>query len=450
MSEFLNGNYESITDDTLFVINNENPLKNIKSIKEFFDEWKNSLSEKEFKVIQTYGDSESNQSVSWKISGVHSGVFQGFLPTNQYLTFTGVTNVERENNTIKSIQVFFDKKTIEDQICPLPWYEIEQKETLHHFTGKGRKIYELIASSRNGKNIDSKFHLIHALRKGMLRAPDMSLLDHQEIKSIKEKTQLTKKMITLESNQEIEVLIYTPEGYNENDLLPTVLYLHGGGWCIGSPENYDLSNRKLAMTAGVRVICPRYRLSPEYPYPAGFEDCCHVYEYLLKENHHKKIFVAGDSVGGGFAAALILKMHDDNKPLPDGALFLSPATDMRLENYSSYNLFSKNNIMIDQGLIGLIRGAYVEGDFWDLPYVSPMRGNLSCFPKTFIMIGAEDPLYDENWCFVNKIAKESGRKPCVVIGEEMPHHYHTFIGLSEEVDKAYDAMNNFIKNTLCT
>ena len=89
----------------------------------------------------------------------------------------------------------------------------------------------------------------------------------------------------------------------------------------------------------------------------------------------EKIIVAGDSVGGTFTAALTLRMHDEKQPLPDGVMLLSPATDMRLENYDSYNKLTLNNIMIDQGLIGFIRGCYIQGDKWDHPYVSPMKGD---------------------------------------------------------------------------
>ncbi|MSP53460.1 MAG: hypothetical protein EXR81_04315 [Gammaproteobacteria bacterium] len=118
---------------------------------------------------------------------------------------------------------------------------------------------------------------------------------------------------------------------------------------------------------------------------------------------------------------------------------------MRLEDYDSYNQYCKNNIMLDQGVLGLIRGIYVPGELWDHPYISPMRGDLAGFPKTFIMIGSEDPLYDENIAFSGKITQESLYTCEVLIGQGMPHHYHTFIGLADAVEEVYQSVKTFVE-----
>lgn len=453
MYDWINGAYTNLSKDVVLTLNNNKTIKGSERVKTFFDSVKNAFSDMHIRSQTKFGDDQNSQVVTWTISGKHSGVLNGYLPTGKNVSISGSSLISITNNQADTIELFFDNKHIEDQICPPPLYSINNEKVFNKLDGKGKEIYSLLLSTRNSQLLDSKHSLIHSLRRDALKAPDLDRLNHKEIKQLKQQSECIKADIKLNNNQDIELFIYSPSSSSNLEILPTILYLHGGGWSMGSPESYDLVNRKLAISCNAVVICVRYRLSPEHLYPAGFNDCCNVYQYLIENNeigslkiNNEKIIIAGDSAGGAFAAALILKMRDEGVQVPAGALLLSPVTDMRLEDYHSYNHFAKNNIMIDHGLIGLIRGAYIEGDLWDDPYVSPMRGELKYFPKTFIMIGEEDPLYDENLCFSKKISRESGHEPVVLIGKDMPHHYHTFVGLSDEVDKVYEEISKFIQS----
>lgn len=448
-----NFNYNAIfNDDAVLNINSQQMLRGVNNIKIHYESMKNGLSEIDFNIIDIHSNSDIINFI-WNLKGKHSSILNGILPTNQNIEYKGMTTIYVSNDKINKIHEYYDSKIVDEQILSTPEKIFQHTEIANNLNGPAAKIYQLLMSTRKTLT-DSKQVLVNALRQSMLSAPDLSLLNQEEIKNIKENTSQIKEKMTL-NDYDIDIHIYTPKGEEKNSALPTILYLHGGGWCIGSPEQYEMTNRKLALTTHARIICPRYRLCPEHPFPAGFNDCCDVYLHcrnLPVDNKYyinpMMIIVAGDSVGGGFSSALVLRMLNDNLPLPDSLILLSPANDMRLENYASYNNYTRNNIMIDQGIIGFIRGCYIQGDMWDHPYVSPIRGDLSRFPKTFIMIGEDDPLYDENIAFAKKLMDTSKHKCEVLIGAGMPHHYHTFIGLADAVDEAYQKMNVFIKNVV--
>lgn len=447
---------EKFTYETIFSpaiqmqINWDNDFIGIEEVAAQYENLKSVHGNIDYKIKDIFYQTPAIVSFSWEISAIHTGILLGFMPTNKPLKYQGTTILYTNNDKIEKIYTVFHKEKLKDNITVTPEKIFKPEEIFNDLTGPAKKIYELILSTRN-KYTDSKQALVNALRNTTLVAPDLSLLNHREIAEIKEKT--SSKTVKMDIGQrEIDLLIYTPKGEEDNTKLPTILYLHGGGWCIGSPEVYDIPNRKLALTARARVVCPRYRLCPEHPFPAGFDDCCSVYvgiQALSDDNNlhinPKTVIVAGDSVGGGFAASLVLRMKDENKPLPNGVMLLSPATDIRLENYQSYNEYSRNNLMIDQGIIGFIRGAYIQGDLWDHPYVSPMRGDLSSFPKSLVMIGEDDPLYDENITFAEKVSQTSAHKCEILIGKGMPHHYHTFVGLADAVEEAYLKMALFVR-----
>lgn len=451
MLNWVRGDYSALSEEICLIENGKHVADNRGQVESYLSQFSAGISDIKTDIIRDIIKSDKQHSFNWKLSGKHTGIFNELMPTGKLIVLEGNIYIERDNShKVNRIEMIFDKQTIKEQIFPSVMYSFDKCDVFNNFEGEGKNIYNLLQSSRKGI-VDSKHALIRALRHDALSAPDMTLLNHEELLRIKKETMVSQHSINLKNRHSVELFVYTPNDMDQDENLPTILHLHGGGWCMGSPEGYDMVSRKLALSSRSRVICPRYRLSPEHPYPAGFDDCCDVYQYLRVGNpiddikyNADKILVAGDSAGGTFAAALTLRMYDEMVELPNAVLLLSPATDMRLENYHSYNQFTKNNIMIDQGLIGLIRGAYVNGDMWDHPYVSPMRGDLRHFPKTLVMIGEEDPLYDENMTFVNKLARESASKPKVIIGLGMPHHYHTFIGLSKEVEKVYQEISAFI------
>jgi len=117
-----------------------------------------------------------------------------------------------------------------------------------------------------------------------------------------------------------------PEGTDDNAV---VLYLHGGGYCIGSIETHRNIAALIARAAGIRALLIEYRLAPEHPYPAAIDDAVAAYEWLLSTGiDAARVAVAGDSAGGGLSAALLIALRDRGRPLPACGALISPWTDL--------------------------------------------------------------------------------------------------------------------------
>jgi acetyl esterase/lipase len=116
-----------------------------------------------------------------------------------------------------------------------------------------------------------------------------------------------------------------------------LLYLHGGGWVLGSPNGHRLLTTELGWAARMRVLSVDYRLAPEHPYPAQLEDCTSAYKWLLSQGlRPKNIIIAGDSAGGSLTLTSLLKLRDEGIPLPGGAVCISPSTDISFTDDSYF------------------------------------------------------------------------------------------------------------------
>ncbi|MCD0452252.1 alpha/beta hydrolase [Actinocorallia sp. API 0066] len=109
-----------------------------------------------------------------------------------------------------------------------------------------------------------------------------------------------------------------------------VLYLHGGGYILCSPQTHRPLTTRLALDNGLPVLVPHYRLAPEHPFPAALEDALAAYQWLL-DRGHSKIIVAGDSAGGHLAASLAGEINRSGLPEPAGIVLYSPWVDLSCE-----------------------------------------------------------------------------------------------------------------------
>jgi phosphinothricin tripeptide acetyl hydrolase len=108
-----------------------------------------------------------------------------------------------------------------------------------------------------------------------------------------------------------------------------VLYLHGGGYVIGSPRSHRHLAAAIGAAAAARVLLPEYRLAPEHPFPAAIDDAVAAYRWLLDRGiAPARIAIAGDSAGGGLTVATLLALRDAGAPLPAAGVCVSPWTDL--------------------------------------------------------------------------------------------------------------------------
>ncbi len=225
-----------------------------------------------------------------------------------------------------------------------------------------------------------------------------------------------------------------------------LLYIHGGGWILGSPNDHRLLTVALGQAAKMQVLSVDYRLAPEYPFPAQLEDCAAVYSWLLSKGvKSENIIIAGDSAGGSLTLTTLLKLRDDGIPLPAGAVCLSPSTDIMLSDNSYFKNGETDPILGDIGLFWWIHAYKAGTDFGD-PLISPLYADLKGLPPLLFQVSTCEMLYSDSTRFVDK-AKTAGVDVRLETWDDMPHVFHLF-GLNElpEAHEAIARIGEFAKN----
>ncbi|KAK8045312.1 hypothetical protein PG993_005336 [Apiospora rasikravindrae] len=121
---------------------------------------------------------------------------------------------------------------------------------------------------------------------------------------------------------------YNERKKNENPGKRVMLYVHGGAYFFGSVDEHRYQMQRHARKLKARVFAPKYRLSPQYPFPCGLHDCLAAYMYLLTVQDPSTIIFAGDSAGGGMVMSMLVTLRDRGLPLPAGAILISPWVDL--------------------------------------------------------------------------------------------------------------------------
>ena len=235
---------------------------------------------------------------------------------------------------------------------------------------------------------------------------------------------------------------------------PLLLYVHGGGFMVGRSEDTDYMTRRICADNGTIVVSVNYRLAPEWPFPAGLDDCVAVYAWLRAHGGEvggdpARVGVAGDSAGGNFAVALPLRARARAMPPPDAVVAFAPVLDLRFEEHESFNRLAPLGVVYDAAFMGFLRGAYCRHSEWDHPDVSPLRGELRGYPPALIAVGTHDPLVDSCTAFARK-ARETGSDVELLVYEGMPHGFYFWPGLFREESEAYAALTGFLRRHLGT
>ncbi|NKY33309.1 alpha/beta hydrolase [Nocardia speluncae] len=180
-----------------------------------------------------------------------------------------------------------------------------------------------------------------------------------------------------------------------------VLYLHGGGYRMGSASAYTNYGAELARSAGAEVVLVDYRLAPESPFPAAVRDAMAVYLAFRARRPGLPILVAGDSAGGGLAAAVAVAAARIGITGPDGMALLSPWLDLRCDS-PSYT--SATDHLFDRTTALSARTAYLQGYDGDDPLASPLRADPRVFPPTLVQVGTAETLLDDSLAFARQLA----------------------------------------------
>lgn len=186
-----------------------------------------------------------------------------------------------------------------------------------------------------------------------------------------------------------------------------LLYLHGGGFATGSPRGYRGAAARLAAAVGLTAVVPAYRLAPEHPHPAAWDDTAAVYAALAERGG--PIAVAGDSAGGGLAIALALALRDAGRPLPAVIGAICPWADLR-PDVSGTRPAAPREPVLSRGLLRAFASAYLTASSSaDDPLVSPVLADLGGLPPIVVHSCSDDLLAPDAQALAARAAATGAR-----------------------------------------
>jgi len=224
-----------------------------------------------------------------------------------------------------------------------------------------------------------------------------------------------------------------------------MLYLHGGGYVLGSVYGYRPLTVALGKVTKMRVLSVNYRLAPEHPYPAALQDCTKAYQWLLRQGFKpSNIIIAGDSAGGNLTLTTILNLRDNGIPLPKGAVCFSPRTTLNTFDTSHGET---DPILADVGVfwwhfayLGIENPADPKN-----PLVSPLLGDLKGFPPVLVQATPPEILFEPARQFVER-AKAAGVDATLQTWDGMIHVWQYFgLGVLPEAQEAIDKVGEWVK-----
>jgi acetyl esterase/lipase len=223
----------------------------------------------------------------------------------------------------------------------------------------------------------------------------------------------------------------------------TILYLHGGGYVIGSPAEYRDMLPRLARAAGARALAVDYRLAPEHAHPAAVDDAVTAYRWLLDSGARPEgIVIAGDSAGGGLTVAMLVTLRDRGIPLPAAGVCISPWVDLEGTGASMESNAARDPLVQKELVAGMAQ-AYLQGQDPRQPTASPLYADLTGLPPLLIHVGDAETLLDDAARLAAR-AREAGVDVTYEVWPDMIHVWHSLAAILPEGQQAIERAGEFI------
>ena len=288
----------------------------------------------------------------------------------------------------------------------------------------------------------------HDILKGVLNT--LSLPMHwklppiNHLRSILETSTMMSTLPWGVSFEKVEFDLFDAEWIHPQNVIKkrVLLYLHGGGFVIGSPHTHRALAGKIAKGIFADCLLIDYRKAPENPYPAALDDAYYAYMHLLDKGYRpENIVIVGDSAGGGLAISLQYELKDYQIPLPKCIVLLSPYLDLTGTGKSlEHN--AKNDRFLD--VFEMRKWAIMYAGDHDMtdPMISPLFGDLTGLPPILIQASRSEVLYDDSIRFV-KEAKKIGLDITFQQWHGLIHWWHMF-GTMPEAKDAIQKIIDFV------
>lgn len=246
----------------------------------------------------------------------------------------------------------------------------------------------------------------------------------------------------------VAVRSYRPTTASPSDGWPCLLYIHGGGWAVGGLDSHDFICFELAAALQVLVIAIDYRLAPEHPFPAAYDDCRSVWQAIQAGQgphamNRQRLVVAGDSAGGNLAAALCLGLRDDGLPVPNAQVLIYPGLGGPADLPSRRDC--KDAPLLSAADADGYKTLYLR-DANPSPYAMPLLAkDFGGLPKAFIAVAQFDPLRDDGMLYAERL-QAAGVATVLYPGKGLVHGCLRARRQVAEVDRLYDCLLDYLRS----
>ena len=224
----------------------------------------------------------------------------------------------------------------------------------------------------------------------------------------------------------------------------TILYFHGGSFMVGSPETALSLTGNLVARTGITAVSVDYRLAPEYPFPAGIEDCLAAYRALLDDGADPAtVAFAGDSAGGGLTVTTCLAARAAGLPLPAAIVAFSPGLDATRTG-ESMDTKAELDPILTRDMLDFTGATYRAGQDPNQELLSPaLLADLTGFPPLLLQAGTNEMLLDDSTRLAVR-ARAAGVDVILDVTADVPHVFQSFAGVLDEADQALDRAALFL------
>lgn len=287
---------------------------------------------------------------------------------------------------------------------------------------------------------------ITGVRQYLASLPDMSVMGVAELREVYDQAGLSVPVpegVAIEpaSAGGVPGIWAKPAGARDG---AAMLYLHGGGYIIGSTNSHRHMVAAIAKAAAVNVLALDYRLGPESAFPAALEDAIAGYQHLLGLGiPASQLTIGGDSAGGGLTIAVLLALRDRSIPLPAAAVCLSPWVDLTA-TAGTYTTKAAVDPICNLKQITDMANGYLQGQDAKAPYASPLFADLQGLPPLLVHVGTEEVLLDDSLQFTGR-ARQAGVNVTLEVWDEMIHVWHFFFAALREGREAIEGIGKFVR-----
>lgn len=228
-----------------------------------------------------------------------------------------------------------------------------------------------------------------------------------------------------------------------------VLYLHGGGYVIGSPRSHRHLVADIALAAGTRAFSLDYRLAPEHPFPAALDDAVAAYRWLIESQQAKpgRIVLAGDSAGGGLVLTTLVALRNAGLPMPAAGVCISPWTDLSCSLPACDPQRPAYDPLIDHAVLRAMARAYVGRRSLRNPRASPLFADLRGLPPLLLQVADGEALVDDARQLAIA-ASNAGVHTTLEVWPRMVHVWHWYARMLDEGQQAIERVAQFMRGAL--